>query len=126
MPLAESLLASIICHQAEQNVVMLGEAIEPGFGIMISFNDADGNLSARIIRSAVICSNRYIRRAAFKCCAIEMKQRRHRENHAGVDHVNPGKIAEYILFALAAMARDAGWSRSSPSSALLATSSTSP
>src|SRR5207247_9540543 len=98
--LADGQLASIIGHQAEQSVVMLGEAIESGFGIMIPFNYAYGNLSARIIRSAVICSNRHIRRAAFKCCAIEMQQRRHRENHAGADHGDPAKISERIVLDL--------------------------
>src|SRR5205823_12453844 len=90
-----------ICHQAEQSMVMLGKTIETGFGIMVTFNYADRNLSACIVGSTVIRGDGHICGATFKSRAIEVKQWRHGEDYTGVNGMNPGKIAEHILFALA-------------------------
>ena len=66
MPLVEGLVASIICHQAEQSMVMLGKTIETGFGIMVTLNYADRNLTACIVGSTVIRGDGHICGATFK------------------------------------------------------------
>src|SRR5215469_17958694 len=98
--LAEGITAAIIGDQVEERVVALAETVEAYLGIVASFNHCQRDLAAYIRRRPIVSCDGDVCRPAFESSTIKVIRRRHGKNHSCTDGVNPGKIAENILFAL--------------------------
>src|SRR5438128_11759920 len=99
--LRQILAAGIAALQAEKVFVALIESIEAELRSVLARQRAKDDLRAGILRTAsFLWNHRRVGAAAEKVCAIEVIERRHRQQQPGVDGAHPGEIHKRISLAL--------------------------